>query len=160
MQAMAISFARSAAMPFHDLRIAIRQLMKSPGFTAMVVLMLALGIGATTAIFSIVEGVLLRPLPFPHPDRLVSLSDVLQGMDTGGDGGAGVTAPDVKSYTRDTHSFECLGAYTQTGYELSGIGEATPVNGARLSGGVFRFCRSSLSSAASSLSVKMTNRNK
>jgi len=124
-------------MPFHDLRIVIRQLMKSPGFTATAVLMLALGIGATTAIFSIVEGVLLRPLPFPHPDRLVSLSDILQGIDTGGDGGAGVTAPDVKAYTRDTHCFESLGAYTQTGYELSGIGEATPVNGARLSGGVF-----------------------
>jgi putative ABC transport system permease protein len=137
MQTMAIWFARSAAMPFDDLRIVIRQLMKSPGFTALAVLMLALGIGATTAIFSIVEGVLLRPLPFPHPDRLVSLSDVLQGIDAGGDGGAGVTAPDVKAYTRDTHSFESLGAYTQTGYELSGIGEATPVNGARLSGGVF-----------------------
>jgi putative ABC transport system permease protein len=119
-------------MPFHDLRIAVRHLMRSPGFTATAVLMLALAIGATTAIFSIVEGVLLRPLPFPHPVRLVSLSDVLQGMDTGGNGEAGVTAPDVKAYTRDTHSFECLGAYTQTGYELSGIGEPMPVNGARL----------------------------
>jgi len=61
-------------MPFHDLRIAIRHLLKSPGFTSTAVLMLALGIGATIAIFSVVEGVLLlRPLPFPHSERLVQL---------------------------------------------------------------------------------------
>jgi putative ABC transport system permease protein len=124
-------------MPFHDLRIAIRHLLKSPGFTATAVLMLALGIGSTTAIFSIVEGVLLRPLPFPNPERLVALSDVIQGADVGGNGEAGVTVPDIKAYTRDTHSFESLGGYRQTGYELSGIGEPVQVNAARLSAGVF-----------------------
>jgi putative ABC transport system permease protein len=124
-------------MPFHDLRIATRHLMKSPGFTAMAVLMLALGIGATTAIFSIVEGVLLRPLPFPHPERLVAIGDILQGADVGGNGEAGVTAPDINAYTRDTHSFENLGGYSVTGYELSGIGEPAPVNAARISAGVF-----------------------
>jgi putative ABC transport system permease protein len=124
-------------MPFHDLRIAIRHLLKSPGFTATAVLMLALGIGATTAIFSIVEGVLLRPLPFPHPERLVVLSDILQGADVGGNGEAGVTAPDVQAYTRDTHSFDSLGGYTQPSYELSGIGEPAQVSAARLSAGVF-----------------------
>jgi predicted permease len=124
-------------MPFHDLRIAIRHLLKSPGFTATAVLMLALGIGATTAIFSIVEGVLLRPLPFPHPQRLVQLGDIIQGADVGGNGEAGVTAPDIKAYTRDTHSFESLGGYQPTGFELSGIGEPAPVNATRLSGGVF-----------------------
>jgi len=80
-------------MPFHNLRIAVRHLSKSPGFTATAVLMLALGIGATTAVFSVLESVLLRPLPFPHPDRLVSLGDILQGADVGDDGEAGVTAP-------------------------------------------------------------------
>ena len=123
-------------MAFHELRIAIRHLLKSPGFTATAVLMIALGIGATTAIFSIVEGVLLRPLPFPHPERLMQLSDILQGADVGGNGEAGVTAPDIQNYTRDTHSFESLGGYQPTGYELSGIGDPAQVNAARLSGGV------------------------
>src|SRR5215469_11792386 len=124
-------------MLFQDLRIAIRLLRHSAGFSAMAVLMLALGIGATTAIFSVVEGVLLRPLPFPNPERLVSLDDILQGADVGGSGEFGVTAPDVLNYTRDTHSFESLGGYTQTSYELSGIGEPAQVLAARLSGGVF-----------------------
>ena len=123
-------------MSFQNLRIAIRHLLKSPGFAATAVLMLALGIGATTAIFSIVEGVLLRPLPFPHPDGLVQVADILQGADVGGNGEAGVTAPDIQAYTRDTHSFESLGGYTQNGYELSGIGDPAQVNGGRLSGGV------------------------
>jgi predicted permease len=124
-------------MPFHDLRIAIRHLLKSPGFTATAVVMLALGIGATTAVFSVVESVLLRPLPFPHPDKLVSLGDILQGADVGGNGEAGVTAPDDQNYTRDTHSFESLGAYKPTFYEVSEIGEPVQVNASRLSGGVF-----------------------
>jgi putative ABC transport system permease protein len=124
-------------MPSRELRIAIRHLLKSPGFTATAVLMLALGIGATTAIFSVVEGVLLRPLPFPHPERLVQLGDILQGADIQGNGEAGVTAPDIQAYTRDTHTFESLGGYRPTGFELSGIGEPAPVNAARLSGGVF-----------------------
>jgi putative ABC transport system permease protein len=120
-------------MFLHKLRIPLRHLLKSPGFTTAAVLMLALGIGATTAIFSIVEGVLLRPLPFPHPERLVVLSDILQG----GNGEAGVTAPDIRAYTRDTHSFEALGGYQPVGFELSGIGEPAHVNAARMSGGAF-----------------------
>jgi putative ABC transport system permease protein len=124
-------------MLFQDLRIAVRHLRKSPGFSATAVLMLALGIGATTAIFSIVEGVLLRPLPFPRPERLVILSDILQGANIGGDSEAGVTAPDIRAYTRDTHSFESLGGYEQSSYELSGIGDPAQVNGARMTGGVF-----------------------
>lgn len=124
-------------MPFHDLRIAIRHLSKSHGFTATAVIMLALGIGATTAVFSVVESVLLRPLPFPQPERLVTLGDILQGADVGGSGEAGVTAPDIQNYTRDTRSFESLGAYKPTNYELSGVGEPAQINASRLSGGVF-----------------------
>ena len=124
-------------MTFQDLRIAIRHLLKSPAFTATAILMLALGIGATTAIFSIVESVLLRPLPFPHPEQLVQVADILQGADLGGNGEAGVTAPDIQAYTRHTQSFERLGGFTGAGYELSGVGDPAQVNGSRLSSGVF-----------------------
>jgi hypothetical protein len=120
-------------MALHELRIPFRHLLKSPGFTTAAVLMLALGIGATTAIFSIVEGVLLQPLPFPHPERLVELSDVLQG----GNDEAGVTAPDIRAYVRDTHSFDALGGYQRVDYELSGTGEPARVRAARMSAGVF-----------------------
>src|ERR1700758_2012602 len=124
-------------MSFPDLRIAVRHLLKSPGFTATAVLMLAIGIGATTAVYSIVEAVLLRPLPFPQSERLVSLADLLQGANIGGNGEAGVTAPEIRTYTRDTHSFESLGGYQPAGYELSGIGEPAQVNATRMTAGVF-----------------------
>ena len=124
-------------MSLTDLRIAVRHLLKSPGFTATAVLMLAIGIGATTAIFSIVEAVLLRPLPFPQSERLVWLTDILQGADLGGTSEAGVTAPDIRAYARDTHSFESLGGYQPNNYEFSGIGEPAQVNATRMSAGVF-----------------------
>jgi predicted permease len=122
---------------FPDLKFVFRQLRKSPGFTATAVLMLAFGIGATTAIFSIVEAVLLRPLPFPNSDRLVVLADRLKGADVGGNGEAGVTAPDIRAYTRDTHSFESLGGIGYAQFELSGITEPAQINASRLSPGVF-----------------------
>src|SRR5208282_3313277 len=122
---------------FRDLEIAVRHLLKSPGFAITAVLMLALGIGATTAIFSIVEGVLLRPLPFPEPGRLMMLTDILQGFNVGGNNEVGVTIPDIRNYTRDTHSFSSLGGYRPTSYELSGSGEPARVNATRMTGGVF-----------------------
>ena len=122
---------------FSDLKFAFRQLGKSPGFTATAVLMLAFGIGATTAIFSIVEGVLLRPLPFPNSGQLVVLSDRILGADLSGNGEAGVTAPEIRAYMRDTHSFAALGGFQYAGYELSGNGEPAQVSAARLTAGVF-----------------------
>jgi putative ABC transport system permease protein len=121
---------------FSDLKIAIRRLLKSPGFALTAILMLALGIGSTTAIFSIVEGVLLRPLPFPQPDRLVVLSDILEGVKVPGNGEAGVTIPDIRNYMRDTHSFTSLGGYRSTSFELSGPTDPAMITATRMSGGV------------------------
>jgi len=121
-----------------DLKFALRQLRNSLGFSVTAILMLAFGIGATTAIFSIVEGVLLRPLPFPESNQLMVLSDHLEGVSVGGGGDeVGVTVPDIIAYTRDTHSFSALGGYQFSGYELSGSGDPAQVNGARLTSGVF-----------------------
>ena len=122
---------------WQDLRFGVRTLRKSPGFTAVAVLMLALGIGATTAIFSIVEGVLLRPLPFPDPDRLVILGDVLEGSHCASCADSSVTAPDIRNYMRDTQSFSHLGGYRGRLFELSGTGDPAAVNATRMSGEVF-----------------------
>jgi predicted permease len=117
-----------------DIRYALRQLRKSPGFTLTAVLTLAFGIGATTAIFSIVEGVLLRPLPFHDPNGLVTFGDTIQG---GNLGAPYVTAPEVGQYVRGMSSFSNMGAYRQTSYELSGLGEPAQINAARLTAGIF-----------------------
>jgi predicted permease len=121
---------------FQDLRYAARQLRKSPGFTLTAVLTLAFGIGATTAIFSIVEGVLLRPLPFSDPTKLVTLGDTLEGVDYGDDT-PGVTAPGVRTYIRETHAFSSLGGYTPSNYELSGAGDPAQINASRLTATMF-----------------------
>jgi putative ABC transport system permease protein len=115
-----------------DLRLALRQFRKAPGFSFTIVLTLALGIGATTAIFSLVEGVLLRPLPFRNPQRLVLLGDRL------GDGlQLGVTAAEVSTYEHAARVFSSVGAYITTSWELSGGPLSESVNGARLTAGVF-----------------------
>ncbi len=119
-----------------ELRYALRQLRRSPGFTLTAALTLAFGIGATTAIFSIVEGVLLRPLPFFDPSRLVVLADIVEGVDYDGDT-PGVTAPGVRIYMRDTNAFSGLGSYQPSTYELSGGGDPEQIAGARLTASMF-----------------------
>ena len=120
-----------------ELKLIFRQLRKSPGFAATAVLMLAFGIGATTAIFSIVDGVLLRALPFPSPDRLVTLGDQVSGTDWGQHDSGPVTGPEVVVYPRDTRSFEALGGYGYSGFELSGLGQPAQIVAARMTSSVF-----------------------
>ena len=124
-------------MFLNQLRMSVRQFAKVPGFTITALLMLALGIGATTAVFSIVQGVLLRPLPFPRPNELVVLADKIKGADIGGAGEAGVTPPDIVSYGRDVHAFRSYGGYQNSTYELSGSGEPLQIDAARLTAGIW-----------------------
>jgi putative ABC transport system permease protein len=94
-----------------DLRHAFRSLAKTPGTTAVILLTLALGIGANTAVFSIVEGVLLRPLPYPGPDRLLSLweNDRLRGTNQ-----EGFSLPDYSDLQKASQTFDSLAAFTFT----------------------------------------------
>jgi len=128
-------------MRLHSFRIAVRQLLKSPGFSFTAVMMLAFGIGATVAMFSLMDCVILRPLPFPDSDRLVRLNDTIEGADVGGNGLAGVTGPDIRNYMRETRSFDGLGGFRPNAYELSGMGEPAQINATRMSGGVFTALR-------------------
>src|SRR3954452_14166217 len=116
---------------FQDVRYGLRQLRKSPGFTALAVITLTLGIGTTTAIFSLVEGILLRPLPFNHPERLVLLGDHL-----GNSPGISVTAREIGIYAKATTAFASLGGVYRRNYELSGGPAPEELTGARLTAGV------------------------
>jgi putative ABC transport system permease protein len=104
----------------NDLRFALRQLRKSPGFTFVAILTLALGIGANTAIFSVVNAVLLRPLPYPQPERLVYLNEVIGGTDTS------IALPDYVDWRNDSKSFEHLAISRLESRNLSGIGGREP----------------------------------
>jgi predicted permease len=118
--------------PARNFRFAFRQVRQAPGFALIAVLTLALGIGATTAIFSLVEGILLRPLPFSNPDRLVLLGDHL-----GSGPNLPVTAREIGTYSKATGAFSSLGGYASANYELSGGAIPEQVYAARLTAGVF-----------------------
>src|SRR5918911_795894 len=98
-----------------DLRYGARMLLKKPGFTLIAVLTLSLGIGANTAIFSVVNAVLLRPLPYPHAERLVNVGQEPPAW-LGAD-------QDFLDYHRELRSFERLAAYTRAEVTLTGEGD-------------------------------------
>ena len=130
------TWKKGTTMFFQGLRYALRSIRKSPGPALVVVAMLALGIGATTAIFSIVEGVLLRPLPFAEPERLVKIGDMLEGTGIGM-ATPGVPAPEIARYTREMQTLNGTGGYQWQSLELSGVGEPAKITAYRLSAGMF-----------------------
>jgi putative ABC transport system permease protein len=121
-----------------DIRYGIRVLVRNPGFTAVAVITLALGIGSNTTVFSVINATLLRPLPFPHPDRLVL---VWETSGKGHDNWNAVSAPNFWDLERQSKSFEGIAIFDAgRGYNLSPMGtkqEAEQVSGLRVSARFF-----------------------
>ncbi|MGE5323237.1 MAG: ABC transporter permease, partial [Actinomycetota bacterium] len=118
-----------------DLRFTLKQARRSAGISITAIVTLAIGIGAATTMFAIVESVLLRPLPFPHPQQLVLLGDHVAG--TASSLVPAVPAPEIHPYIQDTHSFQGVGAYGFTSFDLSGIGAPTRIMASRMSPATF-----------------------
>jgi putative ABC transport system permease protein len=118
-----------------DVRYAVRTLRNSPGFTAIAVLILALGIGANTAIFSLVSAVLLKPLPFVEPDRLVLLWENFTGA--GGPARVSPTAATYVEWKARTRSYEDMAMFTSWTYNLTGGGEPERLTGVRTETNLF-----------------------
>ncbi len=117
-----------------DTRHAVRALAKAPIFTAVTVVTLALGIGANSAIFSLVNAVLLRPLGYVKPERLMLIYEGFRGSPLAR---VGVSPPDFGDLTALQRSYSNIGAYRTTHYELSGAGEPEQITAVRLTPSVF-----------------------
>ena len=117
---------------WQDVRYGLRVLLKNPGFTAIAVLTLALGIGANTALFSVVNGVLLNPLPYPEPDRLVAVYEKTADFEQ-----SSIPYPNFQDWQRDNHSFSALGAFRTDEYNLTGAGEPERLHGHMVSADFF-----------------------
>ena len=120
---------------WQDVRYGARSLLKKPGFTFVAVLTLALGIGANSTIFSFVNAILLRPLPYAQPERLVNLDE---NSSKQGVASMGVSFPNFQDWREQNKSFEDIAAYGEDTYTLTGGGaEPEQLPGARISSGLF-----------------------
>ncbi len=122
----------------NDLRHATRRLLRSPGFTALAVLTVGLGVGATTVMFSAVHGVLLKPLSYPEPDRLV----MIRGATRARPGRPGVISyPDYRDWRHQSRSFESIAALRAADVTLAGPGGPERLEGARVTASFFQALR-------------------
>jgi putative ABC transport system permease protein len=113
-----------------DVRYGLRILFGNPGFSIVAILTIALGIGANTAIFSVVYAALIRPLPYSQPGRLITLTEVRpqEGQAAGANSQSWVTAyPDYLDWTRQCKSFQALAGFSGDGFVLHGAGEPEPI---------------------------------
>src|SRR5271170_6865021 len=115
-----------------DLRYGLRSMAKSPGFTAIAVFTLALGIGANTALFSVVNGVLLNPLPYAHSEQLVAIFGKTTGFDK-----APIAYLNFLDWQRDNHSFSSMAYYHHEDHNFTGAGEPERVDGYMISASFF-----------------------
>ncbi len=115
-----------------DLRYGFRMLVKSPSFTAVTIVTLALGIGANTALFSVINGVLLSPLPFPEPEQLVTLHENKPNFE-----GGSVSYPNFRDWQKDNHTFSAVAVGRRYAFSLTGIGDAEQVGGEFISSDFF-----------------------
>jgi hypothetical protein len=116
-----------------DLRYGARMLLKNPGFTLIAVITLALGIGANTAIFSVVNAVLLRPMPYPEPDRLVFIYNSTRSLYSK----LGLMEAEYLRLRDGARSMERVSLYTSTTYTLTGMGESERISAGTASGDFF-----------------------
>jgi predicted permease len=117
---------------WQDVRYGLRTIAKAPGFAAIVILTLALGIGANTALFSVVNGVLLKPLPFSDFDRIIALFERRVQFER-----ASISYPNFLDWQRENHSFEALAAYRSDDLSLTGRGETEKVHADMVSADFF-----------------------
>src|SRR5215510_11369710 len=121
---------------FQDLRYGVRMLIKTPAMTAIVILALALGIGANTAIFSVINAVVLRPLPYDHPEQLLFLNERSPVLDE-----MSISYPNFTDWRNQNHVFERIGVYNRNNYNLTGYGEAERIPTGQASADLFAALR-------------------
>jgi putative ABC transport system permease protein len=125
-----------ASTLWQDVRYGARMLLKTPGVSIIVIIALALGIGANSAIFSVVNAVLLRPLPFDQPDSLVFLNEKSPVLDE-----MSISYPNFTDWRAQNQSFEKMGVYNRGSYNLTGAGEAERIVTAQMSADLFSVLR-------------------
>ena len=121
----------------HDLRYAARALGRSPGFTTVALVTLGLGIGATTAIFSVLNAVLLRPMPYPDADRIVQVFQTIERPAVGTPLRTGLTPDQFQIWRDQARTVSHVGVHGNRTYTLTGLDEAVRLNGAAVTPSIF-----------------------